>query len=239
MNSNGHALSYKVADLVEIYIFGMDFTSILTNSSLSSMPIYMMSLFLLHEGTHQQMGTVRSKLFCGTDKEKFKGKHVSTKGLLGGIVNTRVLNESLILKLVWKLYNHEEEDMCCALLQQKYLKNNPLATCKYRGGHIFGRVWIKSRTNSSGGCFQFSVNSGKNVLFGENVWVGVPLKLSYPNLDEQIQAMLGERLLGHGDGWWTSKNHCLQVIKQCNGNHCWWQSKTSRLMSCGTRWNWP
>jgi hypothetical protein len=38
---------------------------ILTNTSLSSMPIYWMSMYLLHEETQQQMDTIRSKFFGG------------------------------------------------------------------------------------------------------------------------------------------------------------------------------
>jgi hypothetical protein len=44
---------------------------ILTNTSLSSMPIYMMGVYLLHESTHQQMDTIISKFFGGSDGEKF------------------------------------------------------------------------------------------------------------------------------------------------------------------------
>jgi hypothetical protein len=36
---------------------------ILTNTSLSSIPIYTMSMFLLHEGVHAQMDTVRTRFF--------------------------------------------------------------------------------------------------------------------------------------------------------------------------------
>jgi hypothetical protein len=36
---------------------------VLTNSSLSSMPIYMMSMYMLHEGVHSLMDTVRSRFF--------------------------------------------------------------------------------------------------------------------------------------------------------------------------------
>jgi hypothetical protein len=44
----------------------------LTNTSLSSLPIYMMGFFHLHEGVHQQMDTIRSKFFWGSDGENFK-----------------------------------------------------------------------------------------------------------------------------------------------------------------------
>jgi len=44
----------------------------LTNSSLSSIPIYLMGVFLLSEGNHQQMDFIRSKFFWRGDIDKFK-----------------------------------------------------------------------------------------------------------------------------------------------------------------------
>jgi hypothetical protein len=44
----------------------------LTNMSLSSIPIYTMSMFQLYEGTHHQMDTIRSKFFWGSDGERFR-----------------------------------------------------------------------------------------------------------------------------------------------------------------------
>jgi hypothetical protein len=44
------------------------------------------------------------------------GKHVSTQRLWGGgIINTRILNEALLLKWVWRLQIREESDICCEL----------------------------------------------------------------------------------------------------------------------------
>jgi hypothetical protein len=57
----------------------------------------MMSLFELHEGIHQQMDTVRSKFFLGV-----KGGNSST---------TRMLNEALIIKWAWRMYNHKDNDI--------------------------------------------------------------------------------------------------------------------------------
>jgi hypothetical protein len=45
---------------------------VLTNSSLSSMPTYLMGMFLLHEGTHKQMDTIRSQFFWRGDRDKHK-----------------------------------------------------------------------------------------------------------------------------------------------------------------------
>ena len=45
---------------------------ILTNSSLSSMPIYTMGVYLLNDQVHHQMDIVRSQFFWRGDVEKFK-----------------------------------------------------------------------------------------------------------------------------------------------------------------------
>jgi hypothetical protein len=45
---------------------------ILTNLSLNSMPIYLMSMFTVHEGIHAQMDTMRARFFLGGDSDKFK-----------------------------------------------------------------------------------------------------------------------------------------------------------------------
>jgi hypothetical protein len=57
-----------------------------------------------------------------------------------GIINTRVLNEALLLKWIWRLYNYEEGDMCCELPLRKYLLKKPLATCKLKWDHNFGKA---------------------------------------------------------------------------------------------------
>jgi hypothetical protein len=120
---------------------------ILTNSSLSSLPIYMMSMFQLHEGVHHQMDKIRANFFWGSDGTKFKYHMVRwensclPKDLGGGgagIINIRRLNEALLLKWIWRIYN-QEGDVCCQSLTKKYLRNNPLARCKNGRGRNFGR----------------------------------------------------------------------------------------------------
>jgi hypothetical protein len=67
------------------------------------MPIYMMSMFQLHEGVHLQMDKLRSKFFWGSDGGKFKyhmvrWEHTCLLREFGGacIITTRVLNEALL-----------------------------------------------------------------------------------------------------------------------------------------------
>ena len=85
---------------------------ILTNSSLSSIPIYMMGMFLLPGEVHHKMDTLRSKFFWRGDIERFKyhmmrWDNVCLPKDYGGlgILNSKILNESLLLKWIWRIYN--------------------------------------------------------------------------------------------------------------------------------------
>jgi hypothetical protein len=84
----------------------------------------MMSMFQLHEGVHLQMDTLRSKFFWGSDGEKFKyhmvrWEHKCLPREFGGagIINTRVLNEALLLKWAWRMYNHKDGDRECIIIR--------------------------------------------------------------------------------------------------------------------------
>jgi hypothetical protein len=61
----------------------------LTNTSLSSMPIYWMSMYLLHVETQQQMDTIRSKVYLGERWKSIQipygemGEYMSSKRIWG------------------------------------------------------------------------------------------------------------------------------------------------------------
>lgn len=112
---------------------------ILTNASLSNMPIYTMGMFLLHEGSHQQMDTIRSQFFWRGDCNKFKYHMVKWENVclprdFGGlgILNTRLMNQALLTKWIWRIRSNKPDDLCCQLLRAKYLRNKTLQ--QYSGG---------------------------------------------------------------------------------------------------------
>jgi len=99
-----------------------------------------------------------------------------------GILNTRTLNEALILKWVWKLYNSDEEDLCCSLLRNKYLRNKPFACSKKKGGSQFWRGVQQVKNKFFLGA-SFQVGNRENIRFWVDTWLGeVALKLIYPKL---------------------------------------------------------
>jgi hypothetical protein len=116
-------------------------------------------MFLLHEETHHKMDSIRAKFFWGSDGEKFKYHMVKwentclPKDLGGGagIINTRILNEALVLKWLWRLKNADRGHTCFELLRNKYLRNKNLASCKGKGVHNFGRDFVRLNTKLVGG----------------------------------------------------------------------------------------
>ena len=164
---------------------------ILTNSSLSSMPTYTMGMFLLQDGVHKQMDTIRSQFFWRGDSEKFKYHMMKWENVrlpkdFGGlgITNTRIFNESILMKWVWRLYASSEDDLCCQLLKQKYLKRKPILCQKGNRGSQFWRGLNKIKHGFSWGAV-FEVKDGKSTRFWEDVWRGdIPLKIAYPKLYE-------------------------------------------------------
>lgn len=124
------------------------------------MPIYTMGIFLLHETVHQQMDTIRSQFFWRGDISKFKYHMVKWKnaclpkdfgGL--GILNTRLMNEALLIKWIWRILSNREEDICCQLLRAKYLKRKSLQECRGKNGSQFwkGINKVKKKTLAGGG----------------------------------------------------------------------------------------
>lgn len=96
---------------------------ILTNSSLSSIPRYLMRMFMLGESTHQQMDSIRSTFFWRGVSDKFKYHMMEWENLCLpkdygglGIINTRTMNEALLTKWIWRLYTCDDNDPCCRLL---------------------------------------------------------------------------------------------------------------------------
>jgi hypothetical protein len=99
----------------------------LTNSCLSSLPMFAMSLYMLFETTHEAMDRVRARFFWEGvgDRRKYHMVDWATickpKDFGGlGILNTRLMNIALLLKWIWKLYQGAE-GLWADLLRAKYL----------------------------------------------------------------------------------------------------------------------
>lgn len=106
-----------------------------------------MGIFLLQEGVHHKMDTIRSQfVWGGGDKNNFKYHMVKWENVclpkdFGGLgtLNTRLMNEALLTKWVWRIRNNKEGDLCCQLLRAKYLDKKNLQQCGDKGGSQFWR----------------------------------------------------------------------------------------------------
>lgn len=160
---------------------------ILTNSSLSSLPLFTTETFLLADGVHARLDTPRSRFFWeGTD---IKCKYHLVKwavvcrpkkfdGL--GILNSKLMNVALLSKWWWRLAQNEL-GLWAQLLKAKYFpKGNPFTASP--NGSVFWNgiqaVWPAFAIGA-----KFQINNGQSTRFWLDCWLGpAPLWQSHPNL---------------------------------------------------------
>jgi hypothetical protein len=83
----------------------------LTNSCLSSLPMFVMGIYLLHEATHGVMNKSSARFFWEGVENKRKYHMVDWATVCKphefgglGIINMKLMNIALMLKWIWKLY---------------------------------------------------------------------------------------------------------------------------------------
>lgn len=161
--------------------------SILTNSCLSSLPTYMMGFYLLHDGTHRKMDSIRGNFYWQGAEDKFKYHMLKWEAVARpkeygglGIINTRIMNECLIVKWIWKIVAGDNS-IWCRLLWAKYCKNRDFFSSRSGGSYEFWKGLHKVKHLFQWGA-TYKVHKGVKVCFWTDVWMGnVPLKLVYPN----------------------------------------------------------
>lgn len=102
--------------------------TILTNSCLSSIPLYCMDFYWLQDGVHKKMDCIRSKFVWQGAEDKFR-YHIAKfemvyrpkeqRGL--GFINTKPMNECLLLKWIWKIHL-EPNTLWFKILKAKYVR---------------------------------------------------------------------------------------------------------------------
>jgi hypothetical protein len=104
----------------------------LTNSCLSSLPMFAMVLYLLYDSTHGAMNTTRGRFFWEGVGNKRKYHMVDWATVCRpkeygglGVLHTKNMNIALLVGWIWKLY-HNAEGLWANLIRAKYLGNNDL-----------------------------------------------------------------------------------------------------------------
>jgi hypothetical protein len=116
--------------------------SILINSSLTSIPMYTMGFYWIHEGTHPRFDSTRGNFFWEGVGNKKKYHMIKWEALdkpkeFGGLgfIDTRVMNTALLCKSIYRL--ESGEDLCMNLLRRKYLRGKGFWQGSNRGSSQF------------------------------------------------------------------------------------------------------
>jgi len=166
---------------------------ILTNSCLSSIPLYCMGFYLLKDGVHKKMDSIRAKFLWQGADEKFK-YHMAKFEMVCrpkdqgglGIINTKIMNECLLVKWIWKIYQQPDE-LWFKILKAKYLRGNNFFDSRSAGGSQFWKGLHSIKHLFKWGAV-FKVGNGKLCRFWEDCWLQrVPLKLVYNDLYNLIR----------------------------------------------------
>jgi hypothetical protein len=119
-----------------------------------------MGFYWLHDGVHKQMDIITINFLWQGTKDKFrhhmaKWEMVSRPKDQGGlgIINTRLMNDCLLVKWIWKI--HQEPDaLWFRLLKAKYMNGvNFFSLLEPREALSFGKVYTKLNICLNGGYF--------------------------------------------------------------------------------------
>jgi hypothetical protein len=132
---------------------------ILTDTCLSSLPLHMMSLFMLADGTHAGFDKHRSRFFWEGTGEKCKHHWVSwsevcmpkEQGGLG-ITNTKIMNIALMVKWIWRLFSEDpNSSLWHQINRAKYPGLGIFSTLRLVEDPLSGIAYIRLKSSFSWG----------------------------------------------------------------------------------------
>uniref|UniRef100_A0A0A8YMZ7 Reverse transcriptase zinc-binding domain-containing protein n=1 Tax=Arundo donax TaxID=35708 RepID=A0A0A8YMZ7_ARUDO len=98
-----------------------------------------------------------------------------------GIINTRLMNECLLVKWIWKICSNNQ-DIWCGLLKAKYFPHGNLFKSKVMGGSQFWKGLHKVKHLFKWGA-SYIVGNGKCISFWDDIWIGhTPLRVQFTRL---------------------------------------------------------
>ncbi|XP_073361214.1 uncharacterized protein [Aegilops tauschii subsp. strangulata] len=123
--------------------------TVLINSSLSSLLLFIMSFYSLPKTLHHDIATVQGRFFWAGEGDKQKYHMVRWSEICKprdhgglGIMSSKRMNIALLTKWLWRIANGEG-GLWLRMIQQKYLRGQPLAFCQRSGGSQFWQSIIQ------------------------------------------------------------------------------------------------
>ena len=166
---------------------------ILTNSCLSSIPMYCMGFYWLQDGVHKKLDNIRANFIWQGTEGKFryhmaKWEMVSRPKDQGGlgIINTRIMNDCLLVKWIWKIMQQPDE-LWFKILRAKYMEDCSFFSSNIKGTSQFWHGLHKVKHLFKWGAI-FKVRDGRTCKFWQDCWIqDVPLMISYENLYKMVR----------------------------------------------------
>ncbi|KAI5021931.1 hypothetical protein ZWY2020_058661 [Hordeum vulgare] len=149
--------------------------TVLINSYLSSLLLFLMSFYSLPETLHHEIATVQARFFWARDGDKQKYHMVRWSEICKphdqgglGIMSSKCMNIALLARWLWRI-SRGEGGLWLRIIQNKYLRGQPLACCHWSGGSQFWQSLIQLLPVLCIGT-SVDVGSGTSTLFWFDCW---------------------------------------------------------------------
>lgn len=139
------------------------------------------------------MDSIRAKFLWQGAEEKFR-YHMAKWEMVArpkdqgglGIINTKLMNECLIVKWIWKIMQ-EPDDLWFRILKAKYMDDRGFFYSDSKGSSQFWQGLHKVKHLFKWGAI-YKVENGQHCSFWQDVWVGnVPLKIQYEEIYKMVR----------------------------------------------------
>ncbi|KAG8072286.1 hypothetical protein GUJ93_ZPchr0006g43351 [Zizania palustris] len=181
---------------------------VLINSCLSSIPLYMMGVFMLPETVHRDIDSIRSKFFWGGMENKRKYHLMNWKKLCTpkdygglGFMDIRAMNTALLCKWIYHL-EAGNKGICYTLLRNKYCGVEGFFQSSPGGGSFFWKCLHKVQSwTRIGGAYK--LGTGRQISFWRNTWIGdLPLYVKFYHIFEIAADSEATVCDNYDDGVW-------------------------------------
>ncbi|KAI8548067.1 hypothetical protein RHMOL_Rhmol07G0243600 [Rhododendron molle] len=194
----------------------------LLNSSLSSLPIYFMSLFKMPVAVAKVLEKIQRQFFWGDTMKKrklhlVKWELITKKKEFGGlgVKNLMIQNLALLAKWWWRFYK-DSDSLWVKVVKSKYKLEQSCWLPRLPSSGKSSTIWkdICSVGDSSSVIgsilqegFRVVVHSGQDISFWNQVWLGnTTLKEEFPRLyliSTQKEKVIRDLKDANGDGRWN------------------------------------